>query len=132
WNHILRIGNDYFDQMVDAMKKPTWNQRQQAFAAISAKLDAGATVTPGRVISSIVSPGARSQMVGDSFAARFLPAIDSALLAEMRSNTQLQLHTVAAALALDRAEEGEYPETLDGLVPELLDAVPKDLFTASP
>src|SRR5690606_6897021 len=38
----------------------------------------------------------------------------------------------AAALALYRLEHGEYPDTLSALVPDMLPAVPEDLFTTQP
>jgi hypothetical protein len=44
----------------------------------------------------------------------------------------LDLTRVAAALAVYRAEQGEYPETLDQLVPGVVAQVPNDLYSGKP
>ncbi len=62
----------------------------------------------------------------------FLPALNAALTAQDRQNTNLDLTRLAAALAVYRAEHGNYPEKLADLAPTILDQLPVDLFNAKP
>ena len=61
-----------------------------------------------------------------------LPALDAATKAEDRGQALLDLTRTAAALAVYRAEQGEYPAKLNQLVPSVLAAVPLDLYTDKP
>lgn len=54
---------------------------------------------------------------------------ESALRGEQLLTTRLALVRTGLAVAQHVAEHGEYPETLEALVPEYLDAVPEDLFS---
>ena len=72
----------------------------------------------------------RSQMVADyllSVVASSNLAVQTAL---DRSNAQLDLLRVAVALERYKAAKGDYPATLDALVPTFLEEVPLDPFTA--
>ncbi|REJ70643.1 MAG: hypothetical protein DWQ31_00400 [Planctomycetota bacterium] len=58
-----------------------------------------------------------------------VPAVNGMIDVDARMEVEFCRLKVAFALALYRADEGEYPETLDALVPELLDELPGDLFS---
>ena len=60
------------------------------------------------------------------------PAIVSAQTAEDRATARRRLLQVGCALAVHRAEQGEYPVSLDALAPGLLDPVPLDPFGDQP
>jgi hypothetical protein len=47
-----------------------------------------------------------------------------------RTNTQLELTRLAAALAVYRADHGQYPDKLDALMPDMLPQLPVDLYHA--
>ena len=64
--------------------------------------------------------------------ALFSPAAEQARLAEDRGTARYQLTRVAFALAIYRAENGEYPERLEQLVPAALAELPSDPFTGRP
>lgn len=61
-----------------------------------------------------------------------LPAVASAADNEDHANLHLEMTKLAAALALHQREHGSYPESLDALVPELLDEIPIDIFADGP
>jgi len=61
-----------------------------------------------------------------------LPAIQSATSRVYESNQRRSATLTAIALELYRRKHGEYPATLDELVPALLPAVPLDLHTGDP
>src|SRR5690606_36378322 len=72
--------------------------------------------------------GARRRAMADVMVALYLPAITAAYRAEDRSNALAELRLVAAALAVYRLDNGAYPESLDPLVPGLLDQAPVDVY----
>jgi hypothetical protein len=51
---------------------------------------------------------------------------------EDRAFTKLELRRLAAALAVYRAEHGQYPDTLDELTPEIVPQLPLDLYSDQP
>ncbi len=57
-----------------------------------------------------------------------MPALNVAIIAEDRSNAELQLLKIAAALAAYRAEKASYPDQLAGLSPRFISELPEDLF----
>lgn len=133
WNVPLRMLNEYYDEMVAAARTPTWTARQNALSSHEQRFNqVQQSMQPGRVAGAVLSRKIRSQVLGDVFAGLILPATQAALAAEDRVNTQLALVQLAAAIATYRAEHGEYPEKLEGLVPNILDKLPGDLFHDNP
>ncbi|MCL2004773.1 MAG: hypothetical protein FWG73_01290 [Planctomycetaceae bacterium] len=72
----------------------------------------------------------RSQLVADYVILVTIPAFLSADHALNRSNTIIDLLRLALALERYKAANGEYPSELEGLVPEFLEDVLLDPFTA--
>ncbi len=134
WNYVLREGNRWYDRIANATRLPTYAERKQKFANINTDLKrlSSAATTPGAVLGSFVSRRRRSQMISDILLSLFLPALDATAEAEDRGITTQRLTLVAAALAVHRARQGEYPETLDELTPAILPALPLDLYTEKP
>jgi hypothetical protein len=65
------------------------------------------------------------------FGGLLLPAVSAAGTAEDRAHARLILMKTAAALAIYQREQGEYPESLDALVPDLLPQEPTDNYTGA-
>ena len=128
WELVLQIGNTWYDEVVAAMKLPSHAERQAAFDAIESKLAQQAKVTPGKVLGSAFSRTSRSKNVANVLSDLFLPAVVAAKGAEDRANALLQLQQVASALAVYRLEHGDYPNSLDTLVPAMIDVVPVDPY----
>lgn len=61
-----------------------------------------------------------------------VPDISFAIKANIRAGTQLRVARVGLAVERYRLTHGELPESLDDLVPEFIDAVPKDPFGDGP
>jgi len=70
----------------------------------------------------------RSQLIADQVIAKMFHSFQPAQEALDRVNTRLDLFRVAVALERYKAANGQYPTTLDALVPAYLDEVPIDLF----
>ena len=131
-NHILREGNRWFDRLVEAASMPTRKERLAAFADFHDDLAKISTKSRLRYAMSFFSTQGRSSLISDVMVTLMLPALDGAVRAEDRAIVQLDLARVAAALAVYRAERGEYPERLEQLVPEVLETVPEDRYAGKP
>lgn len=134
WNVLLRVGNDWYDRITDAARLPDWSARQTAFARIEADLQRISTDLrrPYEWVGGTLSREKRSHLVAGVMISLFLPAIHAATAAEDRGVTTLELTRLAAALAAYRAEHGDYPQSLDALVPEVLPQLPVDLYHGNP
>lgn len=128
WDLLLEIGNQWYDEIVAAMELSTHEKRQAALDAFDAKISQQTKITAGKVIGSAVSRTSRSKNMGNVLSGLLLPAVTAAIDAEDRANAMLQLHQVAVALAVYRLENGEYPDSLDTLVPTLVDQLPVDVY----
>jgi hypothetical protein len=71
----------------------------------------------------------RSQLLADYMFDFLTPAMQAADNALDRANTQLNLLRLAVALERYKSAHGDYPATLDALVPAFLEEVPLDPFT---
>ncbi|HEX4414869.1 MAG TPA: hypothetical protein VH107_14640 [Lacipirellulaceae bacterium] len=133
WNVVLRKGNEYFDRYTKAARLPTYAARRQALRQINKEL-AGATMEPSTasLIASAINPSERSKTVAAALVGAMMPAVDAAVYAQERTNANLEVLRLAAALAVYRADHKNYPDKLDDLVPTILAKLPVDLFTASP
>lgn len=136
WNVVMAECNALYDQIAAAAKKPMGPQRQAAVKAVWARIDGmqqGAVVF-NRVtdVLSLVGRGKRNQVAAGMLVAYLFPAIESVFNAEQRATTRSQLTRLAIALAVYRAEQGEYPDTLEALVPGVLAVLPTDLFQIKP
>ncbi|MFV2067910.1 MAG: hypothetical protein ACC645_13135 [Pirellulales bacterium] len=130
-NVVLREINRGYDQLVEAMRLPDRETRSAAVSAIDKTLRLPET----GVMSTLrfaLSRTARSQMIAGVFLDLTLASMEASLHAEDRANMQLDLTTIAMTLAVYRAEHGTYPDALEQLAPDLLDAVPPDLYTGEP
>jgi hypothetical protein len=134
WNVVLRDLNRAYDQAAAAMRVTDYEERKTAFVLLEAELNGlrGNVRKPGRLFQAAFSRHARSEIVGNLFTALLLPALTAANAAEDRTNSQLSLAQISAALAIYRAEHGAYPKKLDDLVPGILPTLPVDLLHAKP
>ena len=80
-------------------------------------------------VSSTLDEKRRSEIVADKFIELFWPSISFLYDSYDRANCQLSLTRLSVALALYRAEQGEYPEQLDDLVPSVIPNVPADIYS---
>lgn len=134
WNLVLIETNRWYDRLAAAAKLPDWSAREAAFARIDADLNQLVVEarTPGYWAAGVVSRTQRSRLAASMLLSLFLPATHTAIAAEDRGNTTLDLIRLAAALAAYRAEHDAYPQELDELVPGVLQKLPVDLFHAKP
>ena len=131
WNEVLRKGNAWFDELVAAAKLPTLEERRAAFDRTDQKLArmSSQVKNPSAWVGSVLNGKRRTEMAKDLLISYMLPATSASLNAEDRTNTQLEITRLAAALAVYRAEQRAYPEELADLVPGVLLKLPVDLYS---
>jgi hypothetical protein len=134
WNIVLRNANAAYDQLLEAASKPSYQERRVALVEFEGDLNAKveSVRNPGRIAMAFLNTRARSTLVGDTLIGLMMPALDAAISAEDRAVVLLDLTRVAAALAVYRAEQGEYPDKLDQLVPGILEKLPEDMYSGNP
>ncbi len=131
WNASLRMGNKHYDALVLAAERPTRSERLAAVAAIEVQLEQSASEgqEASALLGSVFSGSSRSRNAGNILIGLMLPSLSGTISAEDRGATQLELTRLAAALAVYRAEQGEYPQQLADLVPEVIPELPVDLYS---
>ena len=68
----------------------------------------------------------------DVISRAFLPAVMGSVTRCARTQTSVDLARVACALERYRLANGQFPETLDGLAPTFIDALPHDVINGQP
>lgn len=133
WNVPLRMLNEFYDEIIAVAKLPSWDERMRALEEHEKQLQQiRKSIQWQRAAGSALSRDSRSKLAGEVLVCMALPTTTSVLAAEYRGNSKFALTQVAAALAVYRAEHGEYPGTLDALVPDILHKTPHDLFHDNP
>lgn len=131
WNVILQDGNDWYDRIVEALRIPDRENRQQKLNEIERDMDRLRPTVPEALYSTI-SRTQRSKLIGDILMRLLLPAMFSISDASDRVDTLLDLVRTTAALRRYRETHGTYPDKLDQLVPDYLSEVPVDAFCGVP
>ncbi|MFP6602605.1 MAG: hypothetical protein VB862_08765 [Pirellulaceae bacterium] len=139
WDAVLRNGNRWYDELADAGRMPTYQQRVKAFVEIERKIDKviksskDPKVLLGSLLTNRKRPGTvLSNFVSNILISMLLPAVDKATVAEDRMVMRNRLVDVALGLAAYRHETGQYPAQLAQLVPKHLANIPEDLFVGKP
>jgi hypothetical protein len=133
WNHTLRKCNEIYDRTVAAARLPTYVEREAAFSRLYTDVDRMAERGRGNTIfAATLSSSARSDLSNALMVSLYDQGVESARNAQDRTNAQLELDRIAAALAVYRAEHDAYPEKLHDLVPSVLEKLPVDLFHGRP
>ena len=137
WNQVLRTGNEWYDRLVEAGRKPTFIERDVAAKELVTELElyiaqarkpgqAFKAIFTGRSISSTATYHVTGVLIS-----MFMPAVSGMFVAEERAHLQPSLSKLAVALAAYKTEHGKYPETLDKLEPEFIGSVPLDNFSGN-
>ena len=123
WDEPLRMGNQWYDRLAAAARKPTRAERSAAMAGYEkdVKALAGGVKDPKRMADRFLERMPRQaagRWVGEVFVALLLPAVTAVIHAEDRTAAEATLRDVALALAAYRADHGKYPERLADLRPK--------------
>ncbi|MGI9429706.1 MAG: hypothetical protein ACR2NM_13675 [Bythopirellula sp.] len=134
WNSALRAGNTWYDRMAAAVKIPQREERLAALDQIDFDLAQlfQQTNSPSNVLGGLFSQQRRSEIVGNLLMGLLLPASRAAINAADRTHVQFTLTKLASALAVYRAEQGEYPAQLSDLSPRVTEGIPPDIYSGKP
>ncbi len=132
WDIVLRMGNKWYDRLVEAERKPTWTERKKALRQVDSDIrkQAEAGRDPASSAPRVrTNPRQRiSERVGSAMPSLLLPATLSLGEVEARENMRFDVTRLAFALAEYRARQGSYPAKLADLVPKYVATVPRDIF----
>ena len=135
WNEVLRMGNDFYDRMVAAARKPTRAERLQALKALDAEGEAMMQEAMNwSIIKSIAVRRSRTEMaltMGARLLVLLAPQMRTIVNSADKSRAQACLAELSLALAAYRADCGRYPPRLSALCPKCLPKLPKDPFSES-
>ncbi|MEX2187923.1 MAG: hypothetical protein WD875_14050 [Pirellulales bacterium] len=140
WDAAFETLNLEYDELAAIARVPPGKQRRAAALRYEDKIERleAQRANPYQWFS-IATLDYRSRrkavaryFVASRLAATTLPAVAAVIDAETKSQMQGKLTRVTLALARHRATRGEYPDTLDRLVPAFLDKVPVDDFGDGP
>jgi hypothetical protein len=135
WDQVLRMSNQWYDRMADAMGKPTRAERQAGLDKVNddlRKLAAAAKDWKSIGMSMLSGPRhATSERIGQLLMSLLLPAVTACANAEDRGTMKFEVTRLAFAVAAYRADRGAYPARLADLSPAYVAQVPKDIFNAS-
>jgi hypothetical protein len=130
WNVALRKGNRFYDRLAAAARLSDRQARKQAISQIKSDINrlVADSKRPGTLVGGVINPSSRNDTIASLMLGIFMPAQTLAMDAEDRANTILELQQLASALAVYRAEHGEYPAKLEQLVLDVIRSLPLDVF----
>jgi len=131
-NVPLRLGNQWYDRLAMAATMDDRQQRSVSLERIEADISAVGGGINSKLLGGLLSRKKRSEAFGDVMLSLFLPAVGAAVDAKDRDQANFILVRLAAALAVHRSRTGEYPTSLDELVPAALADIPLDPYTKRP
>ena len=134
WNRVLRAINSRFDQLLKALRKPTFRKRSEALAKLTGEVSTAASRMDDPAYGArLLSPRASAKEIAQQIAevvVAFEPGIYSACVSdEMSMITHQRLTDFAFALAEYRNDLGDYPASLGELVPRYFPELSKDPFS---
>ncbi len=138
WNEPMRMGNQWYDRLVDAVSKPARKERDAAVADFERDLKklAADSTSLRALLHNIAAAGSLRDGLGRQLGAvciaLFMPALSATKNVDDRNAVDEHLVQTVFALAAYRAEQGAYPANLAALVPKYIAAAPDDVHSAGP
>ncbi len=135
WDLVLRMGNSWYDRIVEASDSSTAAGQRRALREIDvdfARLETAVADAESLEESMRDDPAkALSERLGQILLTFYLMKPTDYLASENRGIMQFELNKIGFALASYRADHGAYPGKLTDLVPDYVAKVPQDIFTGS-
>jgi hypothetical protein len=127
WRIAFREGNEWFDRLARIADLP--REERVAKFALAEKDIFALRPHPLSMVTGFFSCRQRSEAISHILLMLYLPALSAAMEAEDRNHCWWQMRIAAGALAVYRSEQGTYPENLDQLLPDVLTAIPHDVYS---
>jgi hypothetical protein len=136
WDEPLRMGNQWYDRIVEAARKPTYAERQEALAQVEADLEALArrarNPTGVYLMATLKGQGLRKavgQHLGTLLVSMSFPIPSRLSAVEDRELARVDALRIAVAIAGYKAEHGKSPDRLEDLAPAHIPELPLDRTT---
>lgn len=131
---MLRIGNRQFDQLVAALRRPTYREREAALCPLDEQFTAMAVrrQQAAELFMSLKDQMALTALTSDVMCSAWIPRIRLVHRSETAVRQRLRNLEIALALSAWRGDHDSYPESLADLAQKYPCAVPLDLFTDQP
>jgi hypothetical protein len=125
----LRFANDWVDRHVAVASVEAPAERSAAISVLDNDLREMATSIkqPKKMISAFLSRDAASERIGEMYVALFCPGTSATIHAHDRVHTNQSLVRIAFALAAYKLNEGQFPASLNELVPDHIAELANDL-----
>ncbi|QDV76042.1 hypothetical protein Spa11_42660 [Botrimarina mediterranea] len=134
WNVVLRRFNTMYDQVVVAAKITNGRDRRIALQPIDAEIGAAQERVQSTAsgLGRMWTSAARGELAADVLQSQSFFGFEQYFAIEDRNRIDRALTRTTIALAIYRAEHGEYPESLDDLAPDVLPTAPVDPVYGDP
>ena len=137
WNVGMVDANALYDLIGAAAKAPRGLTRDRALQKVQDRfglIDNSVSISNMRAnnIATMFGRDKRSLLIGREIMQSLLPSFGSMDNAEKKHLTQRSLTQLAIALKVYQIEQGDYPESLDKLVPDILPKLPVDSYQLKP
>lgn len=130
---VLRLANRLFDDYVNACRQPTWALQKAGIEKVDQRLQAWNRQQQDHNRGMLWMDKDESQenysaRVGKALLAVITPSLSKALELEWQSRMRVRAGDAVRAAAGHRAKTGQWPSSLEDLVPGYLAEVPGDCF----
>ncbi len=138
WDEPMKIGNQWYDKLVEAARKPSYLEKKEALDVIDAELKklAERAANVKAFMLKLLLAGSRRRVVGRQVGAvlvsLFLPVTIATIDAEARADLDLDMTRITLALTAFHIDHGRFPESLDKLAPKYIAELPRDPFVERP
>jgi hypothetical protein len=135
WDSVLKMGNSWYDRIVEAYRKPTRTERREALKKIDEEIKEMEPYTKSvkSLVQDLISGQSTrvliSQKMANIFKRLFTPVLILAAQSEERGYVKFDLSQLALALGAYRSDRGRYPNGIQELAPKYIAALPKDRFS---
>jgi hypothetical protein len=127
---MMREGNRWYDRMVQAMRKPTREERSKAFHAIDVDIRTMKAGVLGPFKGGAFAAAREvNKRIGHILICLLLPAVSKVQDAADRTRQTHDNLRLAIALEMYHRDNKAYPKALGNLAPKYLKAVPGDRFS---
>ena len=139
WDHILRSGNYWYDEIkrVNSIKSP--QQRKVASKTLAERITAQvrAATEPTTIAKQVLFSGKSlrtiaSSQVASVLAGLMLPALDAVIRVETRGIATQRVTLTGIAITRYKLHHNRYPDNLSAIKGIYLDELPTDPFTDRP
>jgi hypothetical protein len=135
WNTVLIGFNEYHDRVQAALGHEEYARRTAAMSALTKDFREqfqNVSKPANLALSVFATPEQRAEQMKTVLLGLLAPALEQAHKAGTRGEAKAGLSQLGVALSAYQKQNGEFPDSLDALVPRYLPEIPKDPYTGNP